>query len=198
MILLLFATVGLAEVPCDIRIAMDDVREHGRREAYDCLMSQDEAGSQLVVALLEYPGDPRLSRALAMWMLPRADEPFDPVHVAKLSADDKRLLVDGIRARRGRKSPVPRHEAVFRQFDWYQPVPTFTDGRLRPGDKAQIELLNARDTRGTVTAPPAAELRWMDRVLAWFTAGSLETLLPVALVGAGVIGSAVWLRRPKA
>ncbi len=197
MILLLFATISLAEAPCDIRIAMDEVREHGRRDAYDCLMAQDEAGSKLVVELLEYPADPRLSRALALWMLPRADKPFDPVHVAKLSADDKRLLVDGIRARRGRKSPVPQHEGVFRQFDWYKPVATFTDGRLQPGDKAQIDLVNARDTRGTVTEPPLVELSWLDHIKAWFTGGALETLVPVALVVAGVLGAAFWLRRPK-
>ncbi len=197
MILLLVATIGLAEVPCDIRIAMDDVRERGKREAYDCLMAQDEAGTKLVVELLHYPSDPRLSRALTLWMLPRADKPFDPVHVAKLSADDKRLLVDGIRARRGRKSPVPQHEGVFRQFDWYKPVATFTDGRLQPGDKEQIALLNARDTRGSVIETPPVALSLVDRIKAWFSAGALETLVPAGLVLVGVVLAALWLRRPK-
>lgn len=189
--------VGLALADCSLDSAVDDVREKGKKDAYDCLMESPEAGTRITRALLEYPSDPRLSRALALWMLQRADTPFDPVHVGKLSADDKRLLADGVRARRGRKSPVPQHEAVFRQFDWYQPVATYTDGRLKPGDKEQIALLNAREPRSTVLEPPAAEPTITERLAALFSEENLAKIIPGTLVVIGLIGVGAWVRRPK-
>ena len=89
MILLL---VVLAMADCDLDTSVASVREGGKRQAYDCLIRADEGGSRLVRGLYETPADARLSRALALWMLQRADSPFDPLHAAQLVPADLRLL----------------------------------------------------------------------------------------------------------
>lgn len=193
----LLLLVGLAAAECDVESAVGDVREHGKKEAYDCLIGSEAGADAALAALADNPADTRVSRALALWMLQRADTPFLPAHVAALNADDKRLLADGVRARRGRKSPVPQHETVFQQFDWYQPVATFTDGRLRPGDKEQIAILSAKDLNGTVEAAPLPSLPWTQRLAAWFRGDGLAVAAPAGLVLVGVIGAVVWVRRPK-
>jgi hypothetical protein len=200
MIALVFAASVAFAQDCSVPAALDDVREHGSPAGYRCIIEADDAGTSVLTALLQYPGDPRLSRALAMWMLQRADTPFDPSYVEKLSPADKRLLADGVRARRGRPSPVPEHDAVFKQFAWYKPVPTYTDARLKPGDREQIALLDkARpiSTIGEATAPVAPPSLG-DRVRGWFTQDVTEKGIPAVLVLAGAVGAAWYLRRPKA
>ena len=196
--LLLGASFALADEPCSVPTALVDVREHGSPMAYKCLIETDEAATSIVTELLEYPSDPRLSRALAMWMLQRADTPFNPVYVEKLSPADRRLIADGVRARRGRPSPVPEHAAVFKQFAWYTPVATYTDGRLKPGDKEQIALMEKpRPTSVVVdaTVPPDESLT--ARINGLLGEGALEKLIPAVLVLLGIGGAAWYLRRPK-
>ncbi len=193
----LWLWVGLAFADCDPATAAAEVRAEGKKAAYDCLIERTDGADVLVTALAETPTDGRLSRALALWMLHRADTPFDPAQVALLNGDDKRLLGDGVRARRGRKSPVPAHHAVFEQFAWYQPVATYTDGRLRPGDKEQIARLNTRESRSSVVEPDAPEADGVGRLRAWFEANGLSTILPAAVALVGVLGAVAWVRKPK-
>ncbi len=182
MILLL---ASLAGAECSLDAAVAGVRDQGRRDSYDCLTADSAGGSRLVLALYETPADPRLSRALALWMLQRADQPFDPLHVVQLVPADLRFLADGVRARRGRQSPVPEHHAVFSQFAWYQPAPTYTDGRLKPGDREQVALLD-RPLPTSSIAPPAEEP----------DSRAAQAVVPVLLVLAGLGGAAWYLRRP--
>jgi hypothetical protein len=197
MILLL---VVLAMADCDLDTSVASVREGGKRQAYDCLIRADEGGSRLVRGLYETPADARLSRALALWMLQRADSPFDPLHAAQLVPADLRLLADGARARRGRKSPVPEHDSVFNQFDWYKPVATYTDGRLRPGDREQIALLDRPLPASRVlaaTEPPPAGASWISALSGADGSGLAQTAVPVALLVLGLAGAGWYLRRPS-
>jgi len=125
---------------CVLDEAVAKVREGGERDAYLCLV-YDGGGAAAAAAAIGEGDEPRLRRAIALWLLDRYDIPFDPALVALLNPADVRLLADGIKARRGRKSPVPEHEAVFSQFDWYKPLDTYTDGRLRPVDRANLDAL---------------------------------------------------------
>jgi hypothetical protein len=192
---------ALAYAACDVASAIPEVRDHGRREAYTCLMGAEEAASSLVRALFETPGDPRLSRALALWMLQRADTPFDPAHVERLAPADLRMLADGVRARRGRKSPVPEHDQVFTQFAWYRPVATYTDGRLKPGDREQIAMLDRPVPTSTAAAPPdpAAPGRagdWWRALTERDGAALAQGAVPALLLLVGLGGAAWYVRRP--
>ncbi len=125
---------------CALDEAVAKVREGGEKDAYLCLV-REGGGAAAAAAAIGDGEEPRLRRAIALWLLERYDIPFDPALVALLNPADVRLLADGIKARRGRKSPVPEHEAVFAQFDWYKPLATYTDGRLRPVDRANLDAL---------------------------------------------------------
>lgn len=198
MIGLLFAlSTGFAQEGCNLDESIVSVRDHGTFEGYMCLAAAPEGAARITTALVETPSQPRLSRALAVWMLERPDAAFEPTHVEALSAADRRFLADGIRARRGRKSPVPEHDKAFAQFEWYAPVATYTDGRLKPGDKEKIASLDkprataqigvahidapADSTEGSVLSPELA-----------------QKLVPGALVVGGILGALWYLRRPKA
>ncbi|MDP2309528.1 MAG: hypothetical protein Q8P18_26130 [Pseudomonadota bacterium] len=134
---------------CDPAAALSEVVSRGAREAYLCV-SRAEVGKELVLAemakdpLGERSGrsDGRLTRALALWLLERTDRAMDPDLLARLAPADRRLLADGIRARRGRASPSPEHAAVFGQLSWYAPTPGYTDARLRPIDRANLALVD--------------------------------------------------------
>ncbi|MES2641552.1 MAG: hypothetical protein V4850_18820 [Myxococcota bacterium] len=129
---------------CDPATSVAALPENGAREDYLCV-SQADTGKDLLLA--EIDKDPlgehnRLTRALVLWLLERADGPMDPDDIARLSPGDRRLLGDGIRARRGRASPSPEHAAVFAQLPWYAPMQNYTDGRLRPIDRANLEIVD--------------------------------------------------------
>ncbi|GDX79305.1 hypothetical protein LBMAG42_11160 [Deltaproteobacteria bacterium] len=197
MIALLFAASALAQAACNLDEAIVSVREHGTFEGYMCLANAEESPARITAALLETPAQPRLSRALAVWMLQRADTAFDPAHIDTLSAADRRFLADGIRARRGRKSPVPEHDKAFAQFDWYAPVATYTDGRLKPGDKEKIASLDK--PRATAQIGVAHIDAAEDEAAGSAISPELaQKLVPGALVVGGILGALWYLRRPKA
>ena len=54
---------------------------------------------------------------------------------------DRRLLMDGIRAHRGRRSPSEVHARTLEQFPWYDPIGTYTENRLRDLDRNNIKTL---------------------------------------------------------
>jgi len=159
MMLLLVALV-LAE-PCDPAEALVALRDtpDAARESYLCLAAHDGARDVLVAAL-EAPDQEvapnlteaqrvaqgpemaraRTTRALTLWLLHHDTVAFDAADVRRLNPADRRLLADGIRARRGRRSPAPAHDAVFSNFSWYQPDPKYTDARLAPLDRANISV----------------------------------------------------------
>lgn len=155
-VIALVVGLALAAAPdCDPAAALAEVLVNGTRDAYLCL-SRAEAGEQLVLTKMAM--DPlaepnRLTRALVLWLLERPDRAMEPELVARLSPADRRLLADGIRARRGRASPSPEHAAVFGQLPWYAPVPGYTDARLRPVDRANIEVVDP----AVRLTPPVAE-----------------------------------------
>lgn len=129
-----------AALACDVAGAITTLRASGTYEAYVCVMKEETAREPIVAAVTDDPTNPRLSRALALWLLERADTAWDPDLVRILPAPDRRLIADGVRARRGRKTPAPEHEKVFLQMDWYAPVQGYSDARLTETDRANIAM----------------------------------------------------------
>ena len=123
------------------------VQETGQRAAYDCLVARDDARPVLLARLAEpgfdqSKGAERVSRALAVHLAARLDRPLLAEEARALPAPDRRLLRDAVYARRGRLSPAPEHDAVFRLFDWYQPDPSFTNAQLTELDRANLEMID--------------------------------------------------------
>ncbi len=185
---MILAALALA-VECDPAAAIDAVRAAGQKEAYLCVVESDQ-GAPLAAEAIAATGDeePRLRRAVALWLLQRYDAPFDPSLVVLLNAGDKRLLADGIKARRGRRSPVPEHDAVFSQFDWYKPLAGYTDGRLRDVDLANLQAINR--------PPPPAAVVVAEPSRLPLGMGALEAAIVVAVLGLSAVGVFLW-RRPR-
>lgn len=129
-----------AAFACDPIAAVATLRTTGDRDAYLCVSGAEVARDPLVAAIVAEPDNTRLTRALALWIIERAEQPFDADLVRRLNPADRRLLADAVRARRGRKTPVADHAKVFEQFAWYQPRETYTDSRLTAQDRANIGL----------------------------------------------------------
>jgi len=138
---------------CDPAAALTALPSRGAKEDYLCISKAETGKDLLVTELLKDPAKDhaRVTRALVLWLLERTDRPMDPAVVARLSPADRRLLADGIRARRGRASPAPEHAAVFANLTWYEPVPGYNDARLRPIDRANLLVVDP-----PVRAAPAA------------------------------------------
>ena len=148
---------------CDLATSLGTLAATGSKEDYLCIAGEP-GGAAALAALLRPPplpspaaatlapppptatialtpdGSARHTRALTLWLLARVDDPWDPALVRLLSPGDRRLLSDGVYAARGRTSPAPEHHAIFENLPWYKPDPKFTNGRLHPGDLAQIAL----------------------------------------------------------
>ncbi len=141
MILLL---VGRALAACDPSAVLVELEASGTREAYLCVAGAETGKDLLLAVIADDPAEehPRATRAIVLWLLERSDRAMDPAVIARLTPADRRLLADGIRARRGRISPSPEHAAVFQQLAWYAPVDRYTDGRLRPVDRANLDLVD--------------------------------------------------------
>ncbi len=157
----LLAVAAALAADCDIAAALDAVRASGTREAYDCVTATDAGRDALVVAIDAGAGkgSERLTRALAVWYLLHPG-PVPAEHVRRMRPADRRLLADGVHARRGRASPVPEHAKVFAQWPWYTPRATYTDGLLTEEDRANVALLDRPPTdvavEPTVSDAPTA------------------------------------------
>ncbi len=163
---------------CDLGASIAILKDTGAKEDYLCV-ADDPAGAAALTAALdgltgttdELDGPRcRYTRALTLWLL-QQDVEWDPALVRRLSSDDRRLLSDGVHARRGRISPAPAHDAIFKNLPWYRPDPNYTDGRLLPGDRGKIALADnpppapppapvvdevqaAKELEGQTVAPP--------------------------------------------
>jgi uncharacterized protein (TIGR03382 family) len=135
-----------------------DLAATGDETSYKCLIQTDGFDKDLVKVIQEAqegdPALPRYTRALALYLAARSDRPFNPEHVRLLNPADRRLLADGVRAHRGRKSPSPEHDAVFQKQIWYSPRPGYTDNQLSEVEKANIALA---DNPNSVPTPPPVE-----------------------------------------
>jgi MYXO-CTERM domain-containing protein len=129
---------------CDPAAALATLPSRGSKEDYLCVSKAETGKDLLVTEMLKDPAadHARLTRALVLWLLERTDRPMDPAVVARLSPADRRLLADGIRARRGRASPAPEHAAVFANLTWYEPIPGYNDARLRPIDRENLLVVD--------------------------------------------------------
>ena len=92
-----------------------------------------------------------ITRALAIHLLHRTGRAFTGAEVWALAPADRRLLRDGIRARRGRASPALNHAQVFSQFSWYEPDEDYTDRRLTDLDRANSSVLDRPPPPETAT-----------------------------------------------
>lgn len=157
MIALLLLHGALAADPCDLSASLTLLQTSGDKDAYLCVAGSEGGAAAIGTALDGLTGAPetledsraRYTRALTLWLLEHVDSTWDPAWVRRLSADDRRLLADGVHARRGRASPAPAHDAIFKNLPWYQPKPNYTDGRLSPADRDKIAMADK--------PPPAPE-----------------------------------------
>ncbi len=134
---------------------LDEVLTHHREAAYLCLAERDEAGAFLVDqvdsrAAAGGEAEPMLTRALAIHLLQRLDREITAEESRALAGADRRFLRDGIHARRGRQSPIPMNDKVFRKFAWYQPDRGYSPKRLSALDQANLAMIDRPP------APPAA------------------------------------------
>jgi hypothetical protein len=154
---MILLTIAAALAACDPAAMLPALVAHGDRDAYHCVTTA-EAGRDLLITHLDAApagGTERLTRALALWLLEHTDRVMDPAVVARLSPADRRLLADGIRARRGRASPSAEHAAIFAQLSWYAPDRTYTDGRLRALDRENLLVVDP--PRPPPPPPPPAD-----------------------------------------
>lgn len=139
---------ALAAHACDLPASVALLQTSGDKDAYLCVAGEPEGAAAVTAALDALVGPPetlaearsRYTRAVTLWLLQRTDTTWDPALVRRLSADDRRLLADGVYARRGRASPAPPHDAVFKNLSWYAPDPNYTDGKLSAADREKIAL----------------------------------------------------------
>ena len=131
----------------DVDDLLAEVQARGAEPAYLCLAARDDAGPVLLAAAqaigpeTEHPA--RVSRALALHLMQRLDRPLTDDEARALPAVDRRLLRDAVQARRGRPSPVPEHEALFRKFSWYRPDSSWSKSSLTGLDRQNMALLDA-------------------------------------------------------
>ncbi len=140
---------------------IEAVRTQGKREAYLCLAETASAGAALLDTIGQegfgdLGGKERITRALAVHLLHQLERPLTGEEVRALAPSDRRLLRDGVYARRGRPTPSPEHEAVFAQFAWYQPAAEFNNGRLRTLDRSNIELIDKPPKAPAAKEAPSA------------------------------------------
>lgn len=133
-----------------------ELEQSGSRRAYDCLAADDQAPAALLAAAATEAPSPRLTRALAVWRLHRLDDEIGDDEARAYGASDRRLLLDGIKAHRGRASPAPDHLVVFETLAWYAPEERYTDGRLTAVDRQNIAVLERPPVLppAPVEAPP--------------------------------------------
>lgn len=137
---------------------IEQILEKGSRDAYGCIAATDAAGPALLARIQSDGFDAvknqeRVTRALAIFLMHRLDQQLPGDALRALEAPDRRLLRDAVYARRGRASPSPQHHAVFEQFDWYQPSPTYNNGALSELDRENLARI---DDPPAPPAPPAA------------------------------------------
>lgn len=154
--MMLLVTAAFA-AECDPAAATARLQSTGSQADYLCVMKAPEGKDLLVPAIVAAsPDNERLTRGLTLWLLEHTDQEMDAELISRLAPSDRRLLADGIRARRGRASPSPEHVKVFEQLGWYEPVPNYTDARLRPIDRENLERVDPR-VKPKPAAPPAAD-----------------------------------------
>jgi hypothetical protein len=143
--LLLGVSLALsAACPKTVEEAINQLVNRGDVAAYHCMVARDDSVDELAsrVPSAAEKTKPRLQRALVFALLSKADNRLSAINVSLLSPADRRLLADGLKAKRGRKSPSELHDHIFSQWDWYQPLPTYTDNRLRVIDQENIALVD--------------------------------------------------------
>ena len=139
---------ALAADACDLPASVALLQTAGDKDAYLCVAAESGGAAAVTAALDALVGPPetladaqgRYTRSITLWLLQRTDTTWDPALVRRLSADDRRLLADGVYARRGRASPAPAHDTVFKNLSWYAPDPNYADGKLSAADREKIAL----------------------------------------------------------
>jgi hypothetical protein len=137
--LLLIATVW----GCEPAVSLEKLRSSAFREDYLCLAraANPQVLAAAVTAESSTESRDRLSRALTLWLLEHGDLPMEAALLPALNPADRRLLEDGIHARRGRKTPAAAHQKVFEQLGFPAADPRYTDGKLRPVDIENLKAL---------------------------------------------------------
>lgn len=120
-----------------------ELEASGSRRAYTCLAGDESAARALIVRAGEVEDAARVTRALAVWRLGRLDAAVTAPEARAYNPADRRLLLDGIKAHRGRASPAPAHLKVLEGLDWYVPDDRYTDARLTALDGENLAMLES-------------------------------------------------------
>ncbi len=141
--LLLIAGVLAQDLDCsDGRASwLAELEAQGSRRAYGCLAADPEVVPTLLQTAGTAAQPERFTRALALWRLHRLDEPVTAEEARAYGPSDRRLLLDAIKAHRGRASAAPEHVAVLETLPWYKPVDRYTDARLTAMDHQNLAIL---------------------------------------------------------
>ncbi len=134
-----------------------ELQASGTRRAYGCLAADSTAAPDLIERAAATDDPARLTRALAVWRLHRLDAEVTPAEARAYNPSDRRLLLDGIKAHRGRKSPAPDHAKVLESLDWYQPDDRYTDARLTALDHRNLAMIEAPPPEPVPVAAEAPE-----------------------------------------
>ncbi len=140
MLLMLVSMAAAENCSEPLQVYVDAVLAEGEPGSYLCLIDRKDAAPLLLEKATEE--SPRMRRALAVHWIHRLDDPIASEVVRALGGSDRRLMADAVHARRGRQSPVPEHDSVFAQFEWYQPDESFTNRRLTDIDRANLSIIN--------------------------------------------------------
>jgi len=151
LLLLLLLPARASAAPPDCSGGPDDwiatLRSGADMDSYLCLAYAQGADDLLLTAAsvdsLDKNTANRLTRALALNMILRLDQPVVVEQSRVLNGADRRLVADAVRARRGRRCADAEHARVFAQFDWYQPDDSYNDSRLTDLDRANRALIDS-------------------------------------------------------
>ena len=143
--LALLAGVLAQEADCSDGQAawLAELESSGSRRAYQCLSLDPAAHGVLIARATTGTNPERVTRALAIWRLSRLEEAITAPEARTYNPADRRLLLDGIRAHRGRRTPAPVHSAVMEQLSWYAPDDRYTDARLTALDRQNLAILES-------------------------------------------------------
>ncbi len=118
-----------------------ELAAEGSPRAYGCLATDPGAVPLLIAAASSAEQPARYTRALALWRLHRIDEAVGAEEARTYGASDRRLLLDGIKAHRGRATPSPDHATILATLPWYAPDDGYTDARLTATDHQNLAVV---------------------------------------------------------
>ena len=136
------------ECPASAEDAVQALAASPTQASYLCVINNEAARVPLVERIQQEQGrdappTAAYSRALTLHLAARSQQAWDVDFVALLTPDDRRLLADAVKARRGRKSPSAKHDEIFQLQPWYTVRAGYTDNGLTQVEKDNIAMADS-------------------------------------------------------